>query len=89
MKSYKTVFIAGTIFILILGLLRYKPWNNSGSVNVRDVVHEGPNNKAKRELTVGFLPVTCHLTCPVTDFASKTTRSNTNFNSRCSVIFQR
>ena len=26
----------------------------------------------KRELKVGFLPVTCHLTCPVTDFASKT-----------------
>jgi NitT/TauT family transport system substrate-binding protein len=37
---------------------------------------------AKRELTVGYLPVTCHLTCPVTDFASKTTESNTNFNSR-------
>src|SRR4249919_1206347 len=82
MRSYKTVFISGTIFILILGLLRYKPWNGSGSVNVRDVVHEGPNNKALRELTVGFLPVTCHLTCPVTDFASKTTASNTNFNSR-------
>ena len=26
----------------------------------------------KKELTVGFLPVTCHLTCPVTDFATKT-----------------
>ncbi len=37
---------------------------------------------ASRELTVGFLPVTCHLTCPVTDYASKTTQSNTNFNSR-------
>jgi NitT/TauT family transport system substrate-binding protein len=82
MRSYKTVFISGTIFILVLGLLRYKPWNSSGSVNVRDVVHEGPNDKAKRELTVGYLPVTCHLTCPVTDFASKTTASNTNFNSR-------
>jgi len=83
MRSYKTIFVTGTILILIvLGLLRYKPWNNSGSVNVRDVVHEGPNDKAKRELTVGYLPVTCHLTCPVTDFASKTTASNTNFNSR-------
>jgi NitT/TauT family transport system substrate-binding protein len=40
------------------------------------------NKKASRELTVGFLPVTCHLTCPVTDFASKTTQTNTNFNSR-------
>ncbi len=26
----------------------------------------------KQELAVGFLPVTCHLTCPVTDFASRT-----------------
>jgi NitT/TauT family transport system substrate-binding protein len=83
MKLSKTSFIAGTILILvILGLLRYKPWSSKDSMNGKDVVHEGPNNKAKRELTVGFLPVTCHLTCPVTDFASKTTQSNTNFNSR-------
>ena len=78
-------FLGAALLILILvvlGLLRYKPWSSSGSTNVRDVVHEGPNNKAQRELTVGYLPVTCHLTCPVTDFASKTTQSNTNFNSR-------
>ena len=30
---------------------------------------------------MGFLPVTCHLTCPVTDFASKTSRS-TQFESQ-------
>ncbi len=83
MKVTKTSFIAGTLLILlVLGLLRYKPWNNSNISNARDVVHEGPNSKAKRELTVGYLPVTCHLTCPVTDFASKTTQSGTNFNSR-------
>jgi len=83
MKLSKTSFIAGTVLILVvLGLLRYKPWSSNDSMNLKDVVHEGPNNKAKRELTVGFLPVTCHLTCPVTDFASKTTQSNTNFNSR-------
>ncbi len=83
MKLSTKLFIAGTILIIVvLGLLRYKPWSSNGAVNVRDVVHEGPNDKAKRSLTVGFLPVTCHLTCPVTDFASKTTQSNTNFNSR-------
>jgi len=27
---------------------------------------------ARQELAVGFLPVTCHLTCPVTDYATKT-----------------
>lgn len=83
MKLTKTGFIVSIVLILVvLGVLRYKPWSSNGSMNVRDVVHEGPNNKAQRELTVGYLPVTCHLTCPVTDFASKTTQSNTNFNSR-------
>ena len=27
-------------------------------------------SQAKKVLDVGFLPVTCHLTCPVTDFAT-------------------
>ena len=31
-----------------------------------------PNIAAREDLKVGFLPVTCHLTCPVTDFASRT-----------------
>ncbi|HRK07461.1 MAG TPA: ABC transporter substrate-binding protein [Pseudobdellovibrionaceae bacterium] len=33
-----------------------------------------PDQQAEQEkaLEVGFLPVTCHLTCPVTDFATKT-----------------
>ena len=83
MKLTKTSFIAGLVLILLaLGLLRYRPWSNRNSLNVRDVVHKGPNSKAERELAVGFLPVTCHLTCPVTDYASKTTKSNTNFNSK-------
>ena len=67
--------------IIALGLLRYHPWSKTAADN-KDVIHEGPNTAAHRELTIGFLPVTCHLTCPVTDYASKTTTSNTNFNSR-------
>jgi NitT/TauT family transport system substrate-binding protein len=70
------------LMIAVLGLLRYKPWSSTAKINARDVIHEGSNKKATRELTVGFLPVTCHLTCPVTDYASKTTATNTNFNSR-------
>lgn len=82
MKSTMSRIIVGVILILTaLGLLRYHPWNRSGAT-ARDVIHEGSNKKADRELTVGYLPVTCHLTCPVTDFASKTTQTNTNFNSR-------
>lgn len=75
--------ILGIVVVLTtLGLLRYKPCKKNGAATARDVIHEGVNKKATRELTVGYLPVTCHLTCPVTDFASKTTQTNTNFNSR-------
>ena len=43
---------------------------------------EGLRGTAAREtLAVGFLPVTCHLTCPVTDYASKTSR-RTRFESQ-------
>jgi NitT/TauT family transport system substrate-binding protein len=56
--------------VVVLGVLRAKPWapNDGGS-------------EARQTLAVGFLPVTCHLTCPVTDFASKTSRS-TRFESQ-------
>jgi NitT/TauT family transport system substrate-binding protein len=75
--------IAGVVLMLtVLGLLRYRPWTKNGSFSTRDLIHEGPGKKAARELTVAFLPVTCHLTCPVTDYASKTSVSSTNFNSR-------
>lgn len=40
----------------------------------------GPSGH-REVLKVGFLPVTCHLTCPVTDFASKTSPS-TRFESQ-------
>jgi NitT/TauT family transport system substrate-binding protein len=83
MKLSITSFSIAAICILtVLGLLRYRPWNSSSAINARDVIHEGVNKTAQRELTVGYLPVTCHLTCPVTDFASKTTQTSTNFNSR-------
>ena len=82
MRSSVRILLIVIVVLTTLGLLRYRPWDRHGSVNVRDVIHEGSNTKAVRELTVGFLPVTCHLTCPVTDYASKTTETSTNFNSR-------
>ena len=83
MKLTLTHILIGVIItITLLGLLRYRPWDKSNTVNFRNVIHEGSNKKAIRELTVGFLPVTCHLTCPVTDYASKTSETSTNFNSR-------
>ncbi len=68
----KTRLISITLAVLVtLTLLHKKPWQRSGS-----------GNAEAAELMVGFLPVTCHLTCPVTDFASKTTTTGTKFNSQ-------
>ncbi|MEO5642047.1 MAG: ABC transporter substrate-binding protein [Bacteroidia bacterium] len=77
----KTIFLLSGIIVLIaaLALLRFKPWENKDAA---DVNHTGPNTEAKQSLIIGYLPVTCHLTCPVTDFASRTTASNTNFSSQ-------
>jgi NitT/TauT family transport system substrate-binding protein len=58
-----------------LALLRLKPWQRAAEPTA-------PGGGAAREtLAVGFLPVTCHLTCPVTDYASKTSR-RTRFESQ-------
>ncbi len=84
MKFSKPVSILlGVLVIVGLALLRFRPLNKNNSATAnKDVIHAGPNHEAKRALTVGYLPVTCHLTCPVTDYASKSTQSNTNFNSQ-------
>ncbi len=58
-----------TVAILVtLTLLHKKPWVSTA--------------EAAASLDVGFLPVTCHLTCPVTDFATKSTTTGTRFNSQ-------
>jgi NitT/TauT family transport system substrate-binding protein len=60
------------IVVLSLGTLTLahkRPWRGSGLA-------------AAAELQVGYLPVTCHLTCPVTDFATKTTTTGTRFLSQ-------
>jgi NitT/TauT family transport system substrate-binding protein len=64
--------------IVLLALLRFQPWQHAPA---DATVHKGPNAAARQAVTVGFLPVTCHLTCPVTDFASKQSTTGTNFNS--------
>ncbi len=62
--------LAVTVGLLVaLTLAHKRPWQ------VTDAVAGG-------ELDVGFLPVTCHLTCPVTDFATKTTTTSTRFRSQ-------
>lgn len=84
MKLTPSGIFAATAFVVLgLGTLRYQPW--------KSFIHESPNRKIdkvqpgnanRQQLFVGFLPVTCHLTCPVTDFASRNAASNTQFKSR-------
>ena len=73
-KSPLMRWIVGAVAaVAVLGLLRAKPWQRGGSTA------QAP---AQREtLAVGYLPVTCHLTCPVTDFATRTSAS-TRFESQ-------
>ena len=64
------------VFLAVIGMLRFRPWQRS------DAKQAGPASADQREmLKVAFLPVTCHLTCPVTDFATKASKS-TRFESQ-------
>ncbi len=55
--------------LALISILHLAPWRGGGSASAA-------------ELAVGYLPVTCHLTCPVTDFATKTTQTGTRFVSQ-------
>jgi NitT/TauT family transport system substrate-binding protein len=62
-------------------VLRFKPWQNNSTNGAAPVATTNNGGTAARqEIAVGFLPVTCHLTCPVTDFATRTS-SNYHFKS--------
>jgi NitT/TauT family transport system substrate-binding protein len=50
-------------------VLHHRPW-------------QAPDARPAVELAVGYLPVTCHLTCPVTDYATRTTTTSTRFLSQ-------
>lgn len=62
-------------FVAVLAALRLYPWQRSAVTTAEDPAG------GREVLAVGYLPVTCHLTCPVTDFASKTSRA-TRFESQ-------
>jgi NitT/TauT family transport system substrate-binding protein len=65
--TYRTrLSIVVVATLVALTVLHKKPWRGDDT----------------GQLDVGFLPVTCHLTCPVTDFATKTTKTGTHFDSK-------
>ncbi len=64
--SYAVRIAVITASVLVtLFLLHHQPWKT----------------RSRGQLAVGFLPVTCHLTCPVTDFATRTSTTSTRFDS--------
>jgi NitT/TauT family transport system substrate-binding protein len=72
MKSSIARWVIGVLVVIgVLGLIRFKPWQRGGAEQAA----------TRPQLSVGFLPVTCHLTCPVTDYASRTSTA-TRFESQ-------
>jgi NitT/TauT family transport system substrate-binding protein len=69
--------LGALLLVVALAVLRLKPWQQPAAVPEGRSAAAAP----RETLAVGFLPVTCHLTCPVTDFASKTS-PNTRFESQ-------
>lgn len=59
MKKFKLIFSLITFAIILSGAAYYRANKQSAEAK-----------SAKKVLDVGYLPVTCHLTCPVTDFAT-------------------
>src|ERR1017187_8399977 len=81
-RSSAARWITGAVaFLVILTVLRYKPWVRNGWSG-----NGGAGRAARERLTVGYLPVTCHLTCPVTSFATQTS-STTRFDSQLFMDF--
>jgi NitT/TauT family transport system substrate-binding protein len=66
LRSPMTRWILGVAaFVAVITMMRFRPWE-------RRYASTSDNKVARESLTVGFLPVTCHLTCPVTDYATRT-----------------
>src|SRR5579871_533220 len=67
------------VCLALLVFLRYRSLNKPRPHTEEDF-HQAPTG-GRQSLTVAFLPVTCHLTCPVTDYASKTSTTGTQFDA--------
>ena len=80
MSSSLKIALGAVGAVVLLALLRFQPWRHAPSAAD---THTGPAAAGARQaLTVGFLPVTCHLTCPVTDYATHQSTTGTRFDSQ-------
>lgn len=67
MTSPKKVIISGLAGVAVLAMLHL--WLNGGLLTLG--IGSGANSIDVSGFRVGFLPVTCHLTCPVTDWINQ------------------
>ena len=73
MSLRRTVTVWGTLWLLAIAAAHaglnqgFRPWEAAAA--------GGP----AKDFRVGFLPVTCHLTCPVTDFINRSLTGNNGF----------
>jgi NitT/TauT family transport system substrate-binding protein len=82
-RSKKTIWIVAAVVVsfALIVFLRYRSLNKPRSHEL-ETYHQGPGDGQQQTLTVAFVPVTCHLTCPVTDYASKTSTTGTRFDAQ-------
>jgi len=70
---------AVVLYLVLLVFFRYRAIHKPRPHTEEDY-HQAPTT-GRQQLTVAFIPVTCHLTCPVTDYASKTSTTGTQFDA--------
>ncbi|MGC4046804.1 MAG: ABC transporter substrate-binding protein [Armatimonas sp.] len=81
-NRWKTPAVIAAIVLAFAGIayMRYKSVNRPRD-HTEETQHVGPQTGQQESLNVAFLPVTCHLTCPVTDYASNTSTTGTRFDA--------
>jgi len=76
-RAFQTSVVV--VCFALLAFFRYRSLHKPRP-HTEEVYHQAPT-QGRQTLTVAFIPVTCHLTCPVTDFASKTSTTGTQFDA--------
>ena len=64
MSLKKTVAVSAVAWLAVISALHL-------ALNLHVRLLPGPKSAAQESFRVGFIPVTCHLTCPVTDFINQ------------------
>ncbi|MDQ3812440.1 MAG: ABC transporter substrate-binding protein, partial [Armatimonadota bacterium] len=76
--------IAATALLAVAGCNSNQSPTTSQETSTGGTTASTQTGQKRGELEVGFLPVTCHLTCPVTDFATRTSGKNRFVSKRFS-----